>query len=616
MKQNKIKKICLSMCMAAFIVVGMAAELSVFAKETEGKYRTMETLHGMADFQRGNASIVIHGKEGQSLKGKSFRLYQIFNAENAKGGESVQYTINSEYEKSVKMIVGEAIEKEASKVTEYEVVDYIQSLNQNQVEGAQADQPLEGRYSSYRYFVEKLRNQLEKDEVGSDEIHVTEVRKDNSIIIEGLDYGYYVADEISDVVGNHASASLCMVTTAAPAADMYVKSDYPSVIKKIQEDDNQEAVGNNGWNDIADYEIGQRVPYKFESKIPNINGYDAYYYAWHDRLDEALTFQKESVSITIYETSDTQSEYYTLGNEEFKVVTNPEEEETFRVEIKDLKAIVDREFNHKNAQNENVYGQKVLLTYEAVLNDKASEDTGRPGFENDVRLEFSNNPDSDGEGSTGYTPWDTVVCFTYRLNGLKTNEKGVKLEGAKFRLYSDKALKNEVYVKKILAGYCVLNRDTVGNEILNESIEIESDQNGNFVIFGLDSGTYYLKETSAPDGYRPLLEPIVLEIKAVFIKDRNNYLKGEGGTEKILQKLDASVFVREFQNGIFKEYTTELETDVQDGAVNMNIVNTTGKKLPVTGSSAMMLLFGMGAVLLAGSMLYLHKRAGNFKGRI
>lgn len=616
MKQNKIKKICLSMCMAAFIVVGMAAELSVFAKETEGKYRTMETLHGMADFQRGNASIVIHGKEGQSLKGKSFRLYQIFNAENAKGGESVQYTINSEYEKSVKMIVGEAIEKEASKVTEYEVVDYIQSLNQNQVEGEQADQPLEGRYSSYRYFVEKLRNQLEKDEVGSDEIHVTEVRKDNSIIIEGLDYGYYVADEISDVVGNHASASLCMVTTAAPAADMYVKSDYPSVIKKIQEDDNQEAVGNNGWNDIADYEIGQRVPYKFESKIPNINGYDAYYYAWHDRLDEALTFQKESVSITIYETSDTQSEYYTLGNEEFKVVTNPEEEETFRVEIKDLKAIVDREFNHKNAQNENVYGQKVLLTYEAVLNDKASEDTGRPGFENDVRLEFSNNPDSDGEGSTGYTPWDTVVCFTYRLNGLKTNEKGVKLEGAKFRLYSDKALKNEVYVKKILAGYCVLNRDTVGNEILNESIEIESDQNGNFVIFGLDSGTYYLKETSAPDGYRPLLEPIVLEIKAVFIKDRNNYLKGEGGTEKILQKLDASVFVREFQNGIFKEYTTELETDVQDGAVNMNIVNTTGKKLPVTGSSAMMLLFGMGAVLLAGSILYLHKRAGNFKGRI
>lgn len=125
-----------------------------------------------------------------------------------------------------------------------------------------------------------------------------------------------------------------------------------------------------------------------------------------------------------------------------------------------------------------------------------------------------------------------------------------------------------------------------------------------------------MKEVSAPAGYRPLLEPIVLEVKAVFTKDRNDYLKGEGATEKILQKLDANVTVKEFQNGVFKEYTTELETDAEDGALNMNIVNVTGKKLPVTGSSAMLLLFGMGVVLLAASTIYLHKRAENVKGGI
>lgn len=616
MKNRRIKQICLSMCVSVSVLIGSVSGMPVFAQGREVDYRIEETFDGSADFQRGDASIIIRGNEGQSLKGKAFRLYQIFSAENAAGGESIQYTLNSEYEKPIKTIVGEALKKEASKVTEYEVIDYIQSLNQNQVEGAQTEQKLEGRYSSYRYFVEKLRNQIEKEQLSSDEVHVTEVRKDNSIMIEGLEYGYYVADEISNVHGSHASASLCMVTTANPDADIHIKSDYPSVIKKIQEDDNQEAVGNDGWNDIADYEIGQKVPYKFESWVPDMNGYDAYYYAWHDRMDSALTFQKDSVSITIYETSDTQSEYYTLEKEEFQVVMNPGEGETFLVEIKDLKAIVDREFNQKNAQNENVYGQKIILTYEAILNDKAAEDTGRPGFENDVRLEFSNNPDSDGNGSTGYTPWDTVVCFTYRLNGLKTNEKGVELEGAKFRLYSDETLKNEVYLKKISGGYGVIHRDSAGDEVPNESAEIESDGDGNFAIYGLDSGNYYLKEVSAPAGYRPLLEPIVLEVKAVFTKDRNDYLKGEGATEKILQKLDANVTVKEFQNGVFKEYTTELETDAEDGSLNMNIVNMTGKKLPVTGSSAMLLLFGMGVVLLVGSTVYLHKKAENAKGRI
>ena len=118
------------------------------------------------------------------------------------------------------------------------------------------------------------------------------------------------------------------------------------------------------------------------------------------------------------------------------------------IAVADLKAIVDREFDEVDNRKENTYGQTVTLTYNATLNDKAAEKTGRPGFENDVRLEFSNDADSTGEGKTGYTPWDTVVCFTYRLNPIKTNDHDKVLDGAKFRLYSDADCKNEVYVKE------------------------------------------------------------------------------------------------------------------------------------------------------------------------
>ena len=46
-----------------------------------------------------------------------------------------------------------------------------------------------------------------------------------------------------------------MVSTANPATEIQVKSDYPTVIKKIDEDDKQEHIKESaGWNDIGDYD--------------------------------------------------------------------------------------------------------------------------------------------------------------------------------------------------------------------------------------------------------------------------------------------------------------------------------------------------------------------------
>lgn len=172
--------------------------ISVFAAQEieQTEERKGETHGGVISFGNGNASITIKGKEGQSLVGKNFYVYQLFFAENAKGGESINYTFHPKYEEAVKTVVAKGLTESgkpttAENVTEYMAVDYIQSLNSYKVEGATTPQELEGSYSQFRYFVETLRDELETRKIVGDEVSVTNTQADNSIRIEGLEYGYY-----------------------------------------------------------------------------------------------------------------------------------------------------------------------------------------------------------------------------------------------------------------------------------------------------------------------------------------------------------------------------------------------------------------------------------------
>lgn len=611
-RHKALKRLGVYALVLSVIASGIAPVTKVYADNKKSEISTfaikeVNTSTGVANFGRGNAKITINGNgAAQSLVGKKFNVYKLFDAVNSKNLESINYTLNPEYAQAIKNIVGVKLNKTPSTVTEYEVIDYIQSLNTNKVEGAHTNQVLEGKYSKFRYFIEELRNEIVRLGIKSDVVNVTSVKPDNSIDISGLDFGYYIVDEVSNVQGSHSASSLCIVNTANPDATVQIKSDYPTVTKKMQEDD-----GNVGWNDIGDYEIGQTIPYKFTSNIPDINGYDTYYYAWHDRMDEALTFKKDSVSIVIRGNMGNTTKEYTLSPDEFNIVENPSADTTFKVVISDMKHIVDREFNNKNNLNHNLYGQEVELRYNATLNDRAADNTGRPGFENDVKLEFSNDPDNSGAGSssTGETPWDTVVAFTYKINGVKVNDHNATLEGAKFRLYSDRDLQNEVYVKKSPNGYIVINRDSlggtdhVGGTVPQDAVEMVSDANGVFNILGLDQGTYWLKETTAPDGYRPLLDPIEINVVPTFVQNRDFYVKGDGATDKALVSLEATALVRDFWEGLFHGNTLTLRTDVGAGSMNLTVVNKVGSKLPITGSGATLALIGLGSTMMAGSLV-------------
>lgn len=575
------------------------------------------TQGGVAVLGNREAVITIKGNEGQNLVGKKFRIYQLFLAENARDGESVNYTWNPNCEAALKNVTAKELTKKGKKtipeqVTEYMAIDYIQSLNANQVEGAKAEQKEEGTYSEFRYFVEELRDELEKLSVNSDCVEVRGVRSDNVIQIRGMAYGYYIIDEVTEVSNTSSASSLCMVNTANPTASISIKSDYPVIAKQVQEDEANENIKDpNRWNDIGDFEIGQFVPYRYESNISNMNGYRTYYYAWHDRMDDALTFLKDTVKITISgNISDTRKKEYTLKESEYLLNTMPSNGDTFQILIPDIKSIVDREFPRFNSGQENIYDQKVTLSYKAILNDRAVQKIGRPGIENDVRLEFSNNPDSnDGGSSRGFTPWDTVVCFTYKLQVQKVNNYQKTLAGAKFRLYSDEACQNEVYVRKEKDGYAVVNRDAVGGtdhvggNKFERAVEMVSPENGQFEIYGLDSGTYYLKETKAPAGYRLLKDPVKLEIKAIFTDDRDHYVKGSGANDTILKNLNVTAKVDSFYSGIMHSEEKELKTNAEEGTINLTVINQVGSKLPVTGTPVVLIMVLSGSILMTVAVL-------------
>ena len=499
----------------------------------------------------GPASIVLKpSSASQTLQGRRFTLYRLFEAEPAAGGESVVYRFDPETEAAVKQAVAAGLGIQAGAVGEQQAVDYVASLS--------------GQDSALRQFLSTVQDHLQPAQ--GESFRVDSTAADGSFTIAGLDYGWYMADEEgTDISGSHAAASLLMVSTAAPSVQIKVKSDYPQLIKQIEEDD-----GTAGWNDIGDYQYGQAIPYRFETTLPDVTGYETYLMRFHDRMDPALDFDPSSVAVTM----DKDGKQYRLSPQEFTITDTPTADETFSVTIPDIKAIADREFGS--------FGQRVELTYNGVFNEGIldRQDQGKQGFENTVRLEFSNDPDS---SQTGFTPWDTVVCYTYRLNAVKHNENDVKLAGAKFRLYLDKDCQTELGFAKHGDVYLPAA----------DAQDIVTDDEGSFRLDGLDQGTYWLREVQAPAGYHKLKDPIEITITPGFVDDRHAYVAGG----QWLTNLTATAGGQ------------DLETDPIQTTANLSVLNRTGSVLPSTGSGMTIVLFAAAAGL-AVTGLWMGRRRG------
>ena len=70
-------------CVAQLVTPVYAAEAT----------QTYATPNGVADFGKGNASITITPNAGQSLVGKKFQVYKLFDAENAVNQSTIHGTM-------------------------------------------------------------------------------------------------------------------------------------------------------------------------------------------------------------------------------------------------------------------------------------------------------------------------------------------------------------------------------------------------------------------------------------------------------------------------------------------------------------------------------------------
>lgn len=67
--------------------------LAMVTSPVSAKETSVSVVHGTANFNEGNASIVIQANQNQSMQGKSFKVYKLFDATNSKDNTSIHYTL-------------------------------------------------------------------------------------------------------------------------------------------------------------------------------------------------------------------------------------------------------------------------------------------------------------------------------------------------------------------------------------------------------------------------------------------------------------------------------------------------------------------------------------------
>lgn len=371
--------------------------------------------------------------------------------------------------------------------------------------------------------------------------------------------GYYLFKDQNAVTGNDA-ATLFIVQVNGPVT-VNRKADQPTFEKKVK-DVNDSTGDKSDWQDSADYDVNDEVPFQLTATLPtneaDFAAYKTYKLVFHDQQSAGLTFNEKSVVVKYGDK--------TLGADSYTVTENPEDKDTFDITIADAKAVKDTEGNAITV----AAGGEFTVEYTSTLNENAV--IGSTGNPNEASLEFSNNPNVGGEGETGKTPTDKVIVFTYQLDINKTFNGGTPAENdlPKFKLYKFDS--------------------TTGDYTIDRGeVTITKTEDGKYTASfkHVDDGKYKLVETKTPAGFNTAADTL-FEITAEHDVESDNP-----------------------QLTVLKINTTAGNTTT--GTVTADVVNQKGSNLPSTGGMGTVLLYvaGIAVFVLAGATLVMALRRRN-----
>lgn len=495
---------------------------------------SMATASFATPAQSGNLTITLQGgNKLQDGESHTVRLYKLLNLDSY-SGDKYSYSLNEDYKETIKTIL---------------------NCSENEIIGKIA------AYKDKGEDIKRFAKKFEENYKGGKCTTANITAPSDRTTVSQLEPGYYL------IVLDNASQINPVITTVNGDATINLKEEAPSIDKKAFDKDGKPATDVQ-IGDIVTYTITTTIPKKFTT------------YKITDTLSKGLNFVNfDGTDITVPGTLKINVKLRDKGQLEggtditdtcrivADVAKNQEQKEKMTIDLKDY-------INKEETQRDYI-GKTLIITYKAKVNAEAQVTE-----KNSAKLEYGNNPDK-----TITTKPEEVKTPTFPVHIKKTDKanKTSFLSGAEFELYPDNGGQAGTTAIKVIGsgGVYKINpnqSEEPGNIKLVTIDEIKTknfDKTGgyNLVINGLKAGTYWLRETKAPDGYN-------------------------------LLKNDIKITVTNNKDGSYEISKDDIKAEKNI----ITIENTSGVHLPETGGTGTLLLTAVGALLVAVAMIRFMRR--------